>query len=168
MKTKHVVAALVTAAFVAASPVFAQGRGGGAGGGHGGGPGGGMSSGHVGGIGSPGRAGGSGMESPGRAGNRDFGRTTRDEALQNAGAGKAAERARQKANENSVLSGTNGTARSNKGTITRAGARANSEGPAHASATGIAHANSNSVLSGTTVVAGPLTGLVAGALTVLR
>jgi hypothetical protein len=160
MRTRHIVSALTTAALIAATPVLAQGRGGGAGGGHKGG----MSGGHGGGMGSPGRAGGGGMELPRRGDNGDFGRTTRDEARQNARAvERAAERARQKANENGVLFGTTGTARSTNGTTTRAGARANSQGPAHASATGIAHANSNSVLSGTTVVAGPLTGLVAGA-----
>ena len=154
MKTKLIVAAFATAALIATTPALAQGRSGGAGGGggHGGGAGGGVGGGHGGGMGSGGFGGG------------DFGRETRQEARQTARASeKAAERASQKANENSVLYDTSGTARTNNGVTTRTGARANSQGPAHASATGIAHANGNSVLSGATVVAGPLTGLIAGA-----
>ena len=52
---------------------------------------------------------------------------------------------------------------SDVGSMNRADARLNSQGPMHASETGIAHASANSVLSGDTVVGGPLTGLTVGA-----
>lgn len=160
MKTRHLVTALAVASFVIATPALAQGRGGGGGGGHGGGMGGGSGGSMGGGFG----GGFGGGIDPRGSGSIETGRDTRQEARQSARATeRAAERARQQVNENSVLYKSDGTLRKNGHLTTAAGARANSQGPAHASATGIAHANMNSVLSGTTIVAGPLTGLVAGA-----
>ena len=166
---KHIIVAAVAGLAIAASPAFAQGRGGGHGGGHGGGNAGGMGGGGMGG----GVRGGPGEGMSGR----DFGVETRLEARANAiERERAADEARERANENSLF-GTRSTRQTRRtrtpqsgaanttGVETRTNARVNSQGAAHANERALERSNENSALhSGTSV---NLTGLATG-MTVLN
>jgi hypothetical protein len=156
--------AVASIAILAASPVLAQGRGGGQGGGNAG-MGGGMGGGNAGGMGG---WQGSGMGSGGRGGmdarmgsmRMDGAAQTRTEARLRARADeRAADQARTRASQNSVLGGS--TRMGTTGATMRTGGRSNSQGPAHAADRALDSANQNSVLSGSTSV-GSLTNLRTG------
>ena len=106
MKRKIILTALATASLIVGGPGIAQGRGGGQGAGQGGGHGGSHGAGH-----GPGAGPGVGHGNDGGALGANHGRDVREEARDNSqGPANANDRAREQANENSVLAdGTTAT-----------------------------------------------------------
>ena len=147
MKSSYLISALAGAALVVSAPLVAQSRGGG----HNNGA-------HSGGM----NQAKSGNTATNRGSmNRQNGTTTRAGARQRSqGPANASTRARERANQNSVLSGS-GTAadrtdtmQTDRGTTTRSNARRNSQGRANAADRAVERANENSALSSTAMAAG--------------